>query len=101
MIALEDCIALCGLTEEEVLALAEHEHLPEIVACALADYLLHKEHGSEKIRDMIVDDVRAAQQRGDREHVRTLLHVLHHFLRAHPDALPPRHDEKQASEQQA
>ena len=30
MITLEDCIGLCGLTEEEVLAVAEHEHLPEI-----------------------------------------------------------------------
>jgi hypothetical protein len=95
MIALEDCIAFCGLTEEEVLAIAEHEHLPEIVACALAEYLLHQEHGPVKIRDMIVDDVRAAQARGER--VRTLLHVLHHFLKDHPDALPLRHSERQAS----
>ena len=29
MITLEDCIAFCGLTEEEVLAIAEHEHLPK------------------------------------------------------------------------
>jgi hypothetical protein len=89
MITLEDCIAFCGLTEEEVLAIAEHEHRPEIVACALAEYLLDQEHGPEKIRDMIVDDVRAAQARGDAKHVRTLLHVLHHFLKAHPQALPP------------
>ncbi len=89
MITLEDCIAFCGLTEEEVLALAEHEHMPEVAACALAEYLLKQEHGPEKIRDMIVDDVRAAQARGDRQHVQTLLHVLHHFLKAHPEALPP------------
>ena len=89
MITLEDCIAFCGLTEEEVLAIAEHEHMPEAAACALAQYLLNQEHGPERIRDMIVDDVRAAQARGDREHVRTLLHVLHHFLKAHPEALPP------------
>jgi hypothetical protein len=88
MITLEDCIAFCGLTEEEVLAIAEHEHMPEAAACALAEYLLNQEHGHEDIRDMIVDDVRAAQARGDREHVRTLLHVLHHFLKAHPEALP-------------
>ena len=25
--SLEDCIALCGLTEDEVLAIAEHEHI--------------------------------------------------------------------------
>jgi hypothetical protein len=48
MISLEDCIGLCGLTEEEVLAIAEHERLPEIAATALAQYLLSQAHGSEK-----------------------------------------------------
>jgi hypothetical protein len=43
MITLEDCIGFCGLTEEEVLAIAEHEHLPEIAATALAQYLLSQE----------------------------------------------------------
>ena len=37
MITLEDCVGLCGLTEEEVLAIAEHEHLTEIAATALAE----------------------------------------------------------------
>jgi hypothetical protein len=91
MITLEDCIAFCGLTEEEVLAIAEHEHLPEIAATALAEYLLSQNHGSEKVRDMIVDDIRQAQLRGDREHVLTLLHVLHHFLKTHPEARPSQH----------
>ena len=92
MITLEDCIGLCGLTEEEVLAIAEHEHLPEIVATALAQYLLSQEHGSEKILDMIVDDIRKAQLiTGDKEHVVTLLHVLHHFLKTHPEARPSIH----------
>jgi hypothetical protein len=91
MISLEDCIAFCGLTEEEVLAIAEHEHLPEIAAAALAQYLLSQEHGSEKVRDMIVDDIRQAQFGGDKERVLTLLHVLHHFLKTHPEARPSRH----------
>ena len=91
MITLEDCIGLCGLTEEEVLALAEHEHLPEIAATALAQYLLSREHGSEKVRDMIVDDIRQAQRNGDKQHVLTLLHVLHHFLKTHPEAEPSQH----------
>jgi purine nucleoside phosphorylase len=33
MSTLEDCIGMCGLTEE---AIAEHEHLPEFAATALA-----------------------------------------------------------------
>jgi hypothetical protein len=91
MITLEDCVALCGLSEEEVLAIAEHEHLPEMAAAALGAYLAHQEHGLEEVRDMISDDIRAAQARGDKEHVLVLLHVLHHFLRTHPDLRPAQH----------
>jgi hypothetical protein len=89
MISLEDCVALCGLTEEQVLAITEHEHLPEIASAALAQYLSKQEHGMEKIRDMIVDDIRLAQQRRDKAHILTLLHVLHHFLKSHPEICPP------------
>lgn len=88
MITLEDCIALCGLSEPEILAIAEHEHIPEVVACATAAYLLNQAHGAERIRDMIIADVKAAQARGDRPHVQSLLHVLHHFLKDHPGAIP-------------
>jgi hypothetical protein len=86
MISLEDCIALCGLTREEVLVIAEHEHIPEIAAAALAQYLLRKSKGESMIRDIIINDIRAAQARGDRDRVQMLLHVLHHYLRAHPHA---------------
>lgn len=91
MITLEDCVGMCGLTEEEVLAIAEHEHLPEVAATALAEYLLSQEHGSEKIRDMIVDDIRRSAARCKKREVVTLLHVLHHFLKSHPEARPAIH----------
>ena len=90
MITLEDCIALCGLTKEEVLAIAEHENLPEIAATAVA-YVLCQERASEKVRDMIIDDFRRAQLLGDGRHAQTLLHVLHHFLKTHPEARPSEH----------
>ena len=76
------------MTEEEVLAIGEYEHLPEIAATALAQYLLSQEHGTERVRDMIVEDIRQGQVSGDKEHVLTLLHVLHHFLKKHPEAIP-------------
>jgi hypothetical protein len=41
---------------------------------------------------MIVDDIRRAQLiRGNKEHVLMLLHILHHFLKTHPEARPPNH----------
>ena len=91
MITLEDCLAFCDLTEEEVLAIAEHEHMPEMAAIAYGQYLLRKDEGLHVICRMIVDDIRAAQSRNDKAHVQTLLHVLHHFLRNHPEAAPERH----------
>ena len=90
MISLEDCVAFCGLTEEQVLAIAEHEHLPQIDAAAFAQYLLSQEHGSEKVRDMIVYDIRKAQFDGNKRYVLSLLHALHHFLKTHPEARPSR-----------
>ncbi len=91
MITLDDCIALCGLSEEEVLAVAEHEHIPEIAATGLAECLLMSKDGQQKIGEMIVDDIRAAQGMGDRAHVARLLHALHHFLRKYPQACPGAH----------
>jgi hypothetical protein len=90
MITLEDCVAMCGLDEAEVLAIAEHEHIPEIAAAALAHYLLHTEHGAEEIRDMLRDDIRAALERHDRAHARELFMALRHFLSCHPEAVPCR-----------
>jgi hypothetical protein len=92
MITLQECVGMCGLTEEEVLAIAEHEHLPEIVAAAFSSYLLSQEHGTERIRDLIIDDIRQAQAiEGNKQNVLMLLHVLHHFLKTHPEAAPSDH----------
>lgn len=88
MITLEDCIALCGLSKQEVMAVAEHEHLPEIAAAAMARYLLKEPHGAEKIRDMIRDDIREALRRDDRDHARELFMTLRHFLHVHPVVKP-------------
>ncbi|MES0401889.1 MAG: hypothetical protein ABUJ93_00080 [Hyphomicrobium sp.] len=89
MITLEDCIAFSGLTEEEVLALAEHEHVPEIAATAFASYLLKQRHGPDKIRIMIIEDIRAALDRGDRRHAKELFAALRHFLATHPELCSP------------
>ncbi|NBN62975.1 hypothetical protein [Pannonibacter tanglangensis] len=83
MISLIDCIALSGLDEAEVRALAEHEHLPDIAAAALGAYLLHLPHGPERVQRMIEEDIRAALERSDRAHARDLFMALRHFLKEH------------------
>ncbi len=91
MISLEDCIGLCDLTEEEILAIAESQHVPDIIATSLGQSLVDAEGGTDKIFGMIVEDIRVAQAKGDRKHVQELLHVLHHFIRNHPESAPSVH----------
>ena len=40
MITFDDCLAFCELTEDEIDAIAEHEHLPETVALEMGSYLI-------------------------------------------------------------
>jgi hypothetical protein len=80
----EDIIGLSGLEEAEVAAIAEHEHLPEVVAAALANYLIHRDDGAAVIRRMIKEDLRAALERGDAAHAALLFQALHRFVTDHP-----------------
>jgi len=86
MISIEDCVAMSGLDPEEVAAVMEHEHVPEIEAAAIACDLLQQIGGAAAIRQMLVDDFRAAIGRGDRQHAARLLLALRRFLHEHPEA---------------
>jgi hypothetical protein len=86
MISHEDCVALCGLTPEEVAAISEHEHVPETAATALASHLLNSTEGAGAIRQMIVDDIRLALDEGSADHAAELFSALRHFVEAHPSA---------------
>jgi hypothetical protein len=80
MLSLEDCIALSGLTEEEILAIAQHEHIPEIAAAELGNYLSRSEDGRLTIKSMIRDDILAAEARGERDRVLALKMVLRNYV---------------------
>ena len=86
MITKHDILGMCDLEVDEIDAIAEHEHIPEVAAAALGDYLLHQAHGAERVRDMIVDDIRTAMGRHDSVHAASLYRALQHFLIAHPCA---------------
>lgn len=87
MLSLEDCIALSALSEEEIAAIAEHEHLPMIVASELGNYLVQTPDGTRYIRQMIRDDIAAARARGDLAHELALKLVLRHYIACHPECV--------------
>tara|TARA_R110002110_G_scaffold85816_2_gene223621 strand:- start:215784 stop:216044 length:261 start_codon:yes stop_codon:yes gene_type:complete len=86
MLTREDCLALCELTEEEVAAIAEHEHVPEMIAMEMGQYLCHTPDGEARIRRMIVDDIRTSRSSGNIEHTAKLVGVLRHFIEHHPNS---------------
>lgn len=88
MLTFEDCLGLCDLTEDEVAAISEHEHIPEIVAIEFGNYLIHTPEGVPAIKRIILDDIEAAKARGDLKHALALRLVLRHFVKAHANLAP-------------
>lgn len=89
MLTWDDCLALCDLTEDEIRAIAAHEHIPLMAAMELGTYLVHTPHGAPGISRMIVDDIKAARAKGDRLEELKLKAVLRHFIDQHrPAPLP-------------
>lgn len=85
MLSYDDCIALAALTEDEIAAVAEHEHLTQMAALEMGDYLTHDAAGCLRIKAMIVEDIAAARTRHDLVHAAKLRLVLSHFVRTHID----------------
>jgi len=83
MLTIEDCIALSGLTSEEIVAIAEDAHLPDIIAAELGCYVVHTASGRKCIKAMIRDDIDMAHARGDYRHAAKLRLVLKHFIAEH------------------
>ena len=50
MLSLKECFDFCGLTGDEVRAIAEHEHLSDIAAAVLGQSLLQTDEGTSEIK---------------------------------------------------
>ena len=85
MLTYQDCLGLCDLSEEEIDAIQQHEHIPQIAALELGNYLIHLPDGVPRIKRIILDDIEQASERGDQRQVLQLKLVLKHFIDTHPD----------------
>jgi len=85
MLTYQDVVGLCELTEDEIAAIAKHEHIPRIVAAELGNYLVHSDEGIRLLRRMIVDDMNEAARLRDLEGVLKYKAILLHFIETHPE----------------
>ena len=83
MLTLKDCCDFCALTEDEVDAIADHEHLPEISAAELGGSLLKSKEGIGEIHRFMREDIANAEFHHHPEKAIELERVLAHFLETH------------------
>lgn len=89
MLTFEECCSMCGLSEELVAAIAEHEEIPEMVALELGAHLLAQPDGARRILRFIEEDIAAAHCRRDPRHESELVALLWRFRDAHAGEIGP------------
>lgn len=83
MLTGKECLEFTDLTMDEIEAIAEHEHIPEIVAAEEGDYLLRSKTGADTIKRFIEEDIEHAYSHGNLLHATELKGVLDHFTEEH------------------
>ena len=84
MLTYQECLEMCELSLDEIDAIAVHEHVPEIVAAELGNYLVHCSDGVPRIKRIILDDIDEAKRCGRYKRAVHLQLVLRHFIETHP-----------------
>ncbi|KJS39455.1 MAG: hypothetical protein VR70_07935 [Rhodospirillaceae bacterium BRH_c57] len=84
MLTLQDCVEMSGIDWDELVAIAHHEHLPDMVALEKAHAFLQQEWGAPAVRQMVIDEVRRSIEKGDSKEAVTALRILEHTFEAHP-----------------
>ena len=65
MVDYESALALAELSQEEVDAIARHEHMTDTAALEMGNYLCTTPSGERALKRIIVDELNAFRERGD------------------------------------
>lgn len=85
MLTLRDCLDFCDLPEDLVDAIAEHDHLPPILAAELATCLAGSPGGLHVIHSYLRDNAAASRHCRDCERRDRIAETLVRFERAYPE----------------
>lgn len=83
VLTLEDCIVLSELTPDEIEAIADVEHLPEVIAAELGCYLMRLPSGEKRVMALIREDIEKARAEGHLARAAKLRLSLQHFIAEH------------------
>jgi hypothetical protein len=83
VLSLQDVFDFSGLNEEEIHAIAEHEHMSEVCAAGLGSSLLQTKQGTADIERFMREDVANANSHGQPIRAEACERVLAHFKENH------------------
>lgn len=89
MLSVKECIDFSGLTDDELAVIAEHEHLPPVIAAELGSHLLESRDGLRRLKRFMLDNLECATHRGQFDKASHLAVLYRHFDTEHPK---PRND---------
>jgi len=84
MLSIRDCLGFCDLDSAEIEAIAEHQHLPFIVAAELSGELMKTQEGLASLYGMVLDNLNHAVAQGDVERTMRNSLAYQHLRMAHP-----------------
>lgn len=88
MLSLTDCLDFIDLDHATVEVIAEHQHLPPVVAAELGNQLIGSARGIYRIHEMHRDLIARAAESGQLQREQSLRRIYAGFTRKYP---MPRH----------
>jgi hypothetical protein len=80
MLTVQECVDMSELSNEAIRAIAEHEHIPEVVAAELGQELLKGTGGILEIERILEEDLELAVQAGEQDQINDRKRVLERFI---------------------
>lgn len=62
MLSMVDCIAFSGLTPEQLEAVANHRHIPAIVAAEWAETVMEQCDGCDEVEEVLAEEAHLAHE---------------------------------------
>jgi hypothetical protein len=80
MLTAQECVDMSELSNEAIRAIAEHEHIPEVVAAELGQDMLKTAGGIAEIERILEENLELAVQAGEQDKINDRKRVLERFI---------------------
>ena len=80
MLTAQECVVMSELSDEAIRAIAEHEHIPEVIAAELGQELLKATGGIAEIQRILEENLEVAVSAGEEDKINDRKRVLGRFI---------------------